>query len=88
MVDVVKEICEEYDDKGTEREDFMPDIDEGKSISYIDESLKDYAEKLQSTKNDKIQEATDEWEEMLKMKPMKIVFFVSLHNAYSLCIYN
>ena len=38
----------------------MPDIDDGKSRSCIDEILKDYAEKVQFTKNDKIQEATDE----------------------------
>ena len=56
----VKYICEEYDDKGTEKEDFMPDID--------DESFKDSVEKVQFTKNDKIQEATHESEEMLKMK--------------------
>ena len=37
----VKEICEEYDDKGTQKEDFMPEIDDGKSRSCIDESLKD-----------------------------------------------
>ena len=37
----VKEICEEYDDKGIEKEDFMPDIDDGKSRSCIDEILKD-----------------------------------------------
>ena len=68
----VKEICEEYDDKGTEKDDFMPDIDDGKSRSCIDESLTwlDSAEKVQFTKNDKIQEATDEWEEILKMQPM------------------
>ena len=46
----------------------MPDIDDGKSISCIDESWKDYLEKVPCTKNDKIQEATDESEEMLKMK--------------------
>ena len=46
----------------------MPDIDDGKSRSCIDESLKDSAEKVLFTKNDKIQEATDESEEMLKMK--------------------
>ena len=28
---VVKEICEEYDDKGTQKEDFMLEIDDGKS---------------------------------------------------------
>lgn len=64
----VKEICEEYDEKGTEKEDFMPEIDDGKSRSYIDESLKDSAEKVQFAKNDKNQEATDESEEMLKMQ--------------------
>ena len=37
----VKEICEEYDDKGIEKEDFMPENDDGKSRSCIDESLKD-----------------------------------------------
>ena len=58
----MKEICEEYDDKGTEKEDFMPDIDDGKSRSCIDEILKDSIEKAQFTKNDKIQEATDECE--------------------------
>ena len=42
----VKEICEEYDDKGTEKEDFMPEIDDGKSRSCIDESIKDFAEKV------------------------------------------
>ena len=36
---VVKEICEEYDDKGTEKQDFMPEIDDGKSRSCIDESI-------------------------------------------------
>ena len=35
----VKEICEEYDDKGTEKEAIMPDIDDGKSRSCIDESI-------------------------------------------------
>ena len=45
----------------------MPEIDDGKSRSCIDESLKDSAEKVQFTKNDKIQEATNESEEMLKM---------------------
>ena len=35
----------------------MLDIDDGKSRSYIDESLKDFVEKVQFTKNDKIQEA-------------------------------
>ena len=64
----MKEICEEYDDKGTEKEDFMPDIDDGKSRSCIDESLKDFAEKVRFTKNDKIQEATNESKEMLRMK--------------------
>ena len=39
-----------------------------KSRSCIDERLKDYAEKVQFTKNDKIQEATDELDEMLKMQ--------------------
>ena len=38
----------------------MPDIDDGKSISCIDESLKDSTEKVQFTKEYKIQEATDE----------------------------
>ena len=71
--------CEKYDDKGTKKEDFMPEIDDRKSRSCIDESLKDSAEKVQFTQNDKIQEATNEWEEMLKMQlmnhqPMKIVF--------------
>ena len=56
----MKEICEEYDDKGTEKEGFIPEIDDGKFRSCIDESLKDSAEKAQFTKNDKIQEATDE----------------------------
>ena len=46
----------------------MPKIDDGKYISCIDERLKDSAEKVQFTKNDKIQEATDESEEMLKIK--------------------
>ena len=64
----MKEICEEYDDKGIEKEDFMPDIDDGKSRSCIDERLKDSAEKVQFTKNDKIQEVTDELEEILKMQ--------------------
>ena len=41
----VKEICEEYDDKGTEKEDFMLDIDDGKSRSCIDEILKDSMKK-------------------------------------------
>ena len=53
----MKEICEEYDDKGTKKEDFIPDIDDGKSRSCIHESLKDSAQKVQFTKNDKIQEA-------------------------------
>ena len=39
-----------------------------KSRSCIDEILKDSAEKVQFTKNDKIQEATNESEEMLKMQ--------------------
>ena len=60
MVDAMKELCEEYDDKGTEKEDFMPEIDDGKSISCIDESLKDSTENVQFIKNDKIQEASDE----------------------------
>ena len=38
----------------------MPYIDDGKSISCIDEILNDSVEKVQFTKNDKIQEATDE----------------------------
>ena len=42
---VMKEICEEYDDKGIEKEDIMPDIDDGKSRSSIDESLKDSTNK-------------------------------------------
>ena len=37
----MKEICKNYDDKGTEKEEFMPEIDDGKSISCIDEILKD-----------------------------------------------
>ena len=41
----VKEICEEYDDKGTEKEDFMPEIDDRKSRSCIDEILKDFTNK-------------------------------------------
>ena len=48
----------------------MLDIDDGKSKSCIDEILKDSTEKVQFTKDDKIQEATDEWEEMLKMQQM------------------
>ena len=64
----MKELCEEYDDKGTEKEDFMPEIDDGKSISCIHESIKDSVEKVQFTKNDKIQEATDKSEGMLKMQ--------------------
>ena len=43
---VVKEICEEYDDKGTKKEEFIPEIDDGKSRSCINEILKDYAEKV------------------------------------------
>ena len=39
-----------------------------KSRSWIDESLKDSVDKVQFTKKDKIQEATDESEEMLKMQ--------------------
>ena len=35
----------------------MQEIDDGKSRSCIDESLKDSVEKVQFTKNDKIQEA-------------------------------
>ena len=46
----------------------MLEIDDGKSRSCIDERLKDSIEKVQFTKNDKIQEATDELEEMLKMQ--------------------
>ena len=38
----------------------MPKIDDGKSRWCIDESLKDSAKKVQFTKNNKIQEATDE----------------------------
>ena len=64
----VKEICEEYDDKGKNKEEFMLEIDDGKSRSCIDEILKDSAKKVQFTKNDKIQEATDESKEMLKMQ--------------------
>ena len=41
----MKEICEDYDDKGIEKEDFMPGIDDGKSISCIDEILKDSTSK-------------------------------------------
>ena len=52
----MKEICEEYDDKVIEKEDLMPEIDDGELISCIDESLKDSKEKVQFTKNDKIQE--------------------------------
>ena len=65
---IVKEICEEYDDKGTNKEDLLPKIHDGKSRSCIDESLKDSTEKVQFKKNDKIQEAIDESEEMLKMQ--------------------
>ena len=36
---VVKEICEECDDKGREKEEFMLEIDDGKSRSCIDESI-------------------------------------------------
>ena len=36
----VKEICEDYDDKGIEKEEFMSEIDDGKSRSCIDEILK------------------------------------------------
>ena len=39
-------ICEEYDDKGTEKEGFIPEIDDGKSRLYIYESSKDSAEKV------------------------------------------
>ena len=46
----------------------MPEIDDGKSRSCIDEILRVFAEKVQFTKNDKIEEATDESEEMLKTK--------------------
>ena len=46
----------------------MLDIDDGKSRSCIDESLKDSAKKVQFTKNDKIQESTDESKEMFKMQ--------------------
>ena len=46
----------------------MPNIDDGKSISCIDESLKDSGEKVQFTKNDKIHEATNESQETLKMQ--------------------
>ena len=60
----MKDICEEYGDKGTEKQDFMPEINDGKSRSCIDKSLNDSGEKVQFTKNDKIQEATDELEEM------------------------
>jgi len=56
----MKEICEEYDDKGTEKEDFMPEIDDRKSRSCIHESLKNSAKKVLFIKNDKIQEATNE----------------------------
>ena len=69
----LKEICEDYDDKGTKKEDFMPNIDDGKSRSCIDESLKDSTEKVQFTKNDKIQEVTDESEEILKMKKIHLI---------------
>ena len=41
----VKDICEEYDDKGKKKEDFVPEIDGEKYRSCIDESLKDYANK-------------------------------------------
>ena len=56
----MKEKCEEYDDKYTKKEEFMLEIDDGKYRSCINESLKDSAEKVQFTKNDKIQEETDE----------------------------
>ena len=46
----------------------MEEIDDEKSRSCIDEILKDSTDKVQFPKNDKIQEATDELEEMLKMK--------------------
>ena len=41
----MKEICEEYDDKGINKEDFVPEIDGGKYRSCIDESLKDSTNK-------------------------------------------
>ena len=50
----------------------MLEIDDGKTKSCIDEILKDFAEKVQFTKNDKIQEATDESEEMLKCKKIHL----------------
>jgi len=64
----VEEICEEFDDKDTEKHEFIPEIDNGKAISFIDESSKDSAEKVQFTKDDKIQEVTDELEEMLNIQ--------------------
>ena len=51
----MKETCEDYDDKGIDKEDFIPNIDDGKYRSCIDESLKDSIEKVHFTKNDKIQ---------------------------------
>ena len=50
----------------------MPQIDDGKSISCIDERLKDSVEKVQFTKNDKIQEATDEYEIQCKFNTTQI----------------
>ena len=38
----------------TEKEEFMPKIDDGKSRLCIDEILKDFPKKVQFTKNDKI----------------------------------
>ena len=42
----MKYICEEYDDKGTEKQKFIPKIDDGKSRLYINESSKDSTEKV------------------------------------------
>ena len=50
----------------------MPNIDDGKSRSCIDESLNDSAKKIQITKNDKIQEETDEYEIQCKFNTTQI----------------
>lgn len=64
----VKEICKAFDEKDTEKQDFILEIDNGKARSCIDERSKECVEKVQLTKDDKFQEVTDQSEEMLKVQ--------------------
>lgn len=64
----VKEICKAFDEKDTEKQEFIPEIDNVKARLCIDERSKESVEKVQLTKDDKIQEVTDKAEEMLKIQ--------------------